>query len=69
MQQSSFLSALAGACLLAAGPVMLPMGQARADDALLGLYVGAAAGQGRVKASPGSLVATKAGESTLVRCG
>ena len=66
MRQSSFFNALAGASLIAAGLVTLPMGQARADDGLLGLYVGADVGQARVKASPGSLVATQNGESTLV---
>jgi len=53
------LSAVLAACLFSPPP-------ANADSDLLGLYVGAAVGQGRVKASPGSLESSQPDATTLV---
>jgi hypothetical protein len=64
MRQSFFHFRATAAAIGMVG--LLSSAAALADEDLLGLYLGASAGQGRVKASPGSLVTSRQGEDTLV---
>ncbi len=70
MRQFASILDSAPACVLAvaAALLVLPVAHARADD-LLGLYVGGAVGDGRVEASPGSLVNSNLDGKTLVGAG
>jgi opacity protein-like surface antigen len=54
------------AIAIAMALLVLPVRQAVADDDLFGLYVGGAVGDARVRASPGSLVSSQAGGTTLL---
>lgn len=70
MRQLSSILDRASSCslVLVAALLVLPVRHAGADD-LLGLYVGGAVGQARVEASPGPLMNSGAGGSTLVGAG